>query len=214
MRARLTVLLVAVSAACAQQPAVIAEDTSPDDLLQSEAPGLDSTWAAATPRQRCYVQVFEENDFDGRACMVPCILEGRGAMIGGGCWHICYSRADRRQPTSSDFSSCPAPEPPPPFVPPSVVCTADSPGRALRIALVDADTDRPISTARIAVESLDERLITDDSGEAQVVDPPTGPFEIYAFAARYLSQRASLIVPEQSQCNVIFKLMTTRGHGF
>jgi hypothetical protein len=214
MRARLTVLFVAVSAACAQQPAVIAEDTSPDQLLETEASELDSMLAAATPRQGCYVQVFEENDLDGRACMVPCILEGRGAMIGGGCWHICYAYTELQLPSSTDFNRCPAPDPPPPFVPPAVSCTADPAGRALRIALVDADTDRPISTARIAVESLDERLITDDSGQAQVADPPTGPFEVYTFAARYFSQPASLIVPEQSRCNVIFKLVTTRGHGF
>ena len=214
MRALLAVAAVAVFTACAQQSAAVAEGASRDELAESESPGLASSWASATPRQRCYVQVFEEYDLDGRACMVPCILEGRGAMIGGGCWHICYSRTELYQPSSTTFSGCPPPEPTPPPAPPSIVCSRDPAGRVLRIALVDAAANGPITAAQITVAPLDERLVTDETGQAQVLDPPTGRLEIYVFARRYFSHSASLIVPGLSRCDVRFELATTRGHGF
>lgn len=213
MRALLALAFVALFAGCAQQAAV-AEDASPGQLPESEESQLVVARAVATPRQRCYVQVFEERDLNGRACMVPCILGGRGAMIGGGCWHICYAYTDQQLPNSSEFNSCPAPEPRPPSPPPSVVCTTDPADRALRIVVVDAHSERPIPTARIAIGSLEERLITDGVGQAQVVDPPTGPLEIHVFATQHFSHSASLIVPEQSRCEVSFELVTTRGHGF
>lgn len=214
MRALHSVVFVAGFAACAQQAAVIAEDASPDQLAESEASRLASAWAAATPRQRCYVQVFEENDLDGRACMVPCILEGRGAMIGGGCWHICYSRTGHRQPSSTNFTGCPPPEPRPPSAPPSIICSRNPAGRVLRIGLVDADAKRPISAAQIGVGPVDERLVTDDTGQAQMVDPPPSLLEIHVLALEYFTHSASLIVPEESGCDVTFELTTTRGHGF
>lgn len=214
MRAPLTVFLVAMSAGCVQQTAVVAEDASRGQLPESELPRSTVTWADATPRQQCYVQVFEEKDLPGRSCMVPCILEGRAAMISGGCWHLCYAYTGQQLPNSSAFSSCPPSEPRPPSPPPSVVCSTAPAGRALRIALVDAHTEGPISTARILVGSLDNRLITDDLGQAQLADPPTGPLEVRVFATQHFSQSASLIVPEQSRCDVRFALVTTKGHGF
>ena len=213
MRSLLAVVVVAALAACAQQSSAVAEDAFRDQLSESESSRVSSTWASATPRQQCYVQVFEEKNLDGRACMVRCILDGRGAMIGGGCWHICYSRTEFQQPSSTEFSSCPPPEPRPPSAAPSIVCSSNPAGRVLRIRLVGADGD-PISAAQIRVGALDEPLITDGSGQAEVVDAPTGLLEIHIFARQYFPHRASLIVPEESRCDLTFELTSTKGHGF
>lgn len=211
MRALLGALLLCLSAACTQRSAAVADEELPaGNAAHTAAP----QWAEATPRQRCYVRAFEENDLPGRDCMVPCIMESRGAGIGGGCWHICYSYDGPPQPPGSHFSACPAGEPPPARRPPAVQCDTGAGRRALAISLVSAAGGTPVVEAVVRVGSTDEGLNPDGSGRVLVDDPPEGMFSIGVVAANHFSVGASLIVPEGNRCDVRVELVSSRGYGF
>lgn len=45
--------------------------------------------STVTAAERCWIRVLSERCSLGDDCLTTCIASGKGALIGGGCWHVC-----------------------------------------------------------------------------------------------------------------------------
>lgn len=84
----MTMLLIGAAAACQRSPQ---HGVTAGDLGALETPTLRLGEDSLTDRQRCVMREFERDSLPGAACMIPCIRDGSGYGIGGGCWHVCYA---------------------------------------------------------------------------------------------------------------------------
>lgn len=101
-RFALSVTLVLLAASCdtaiqeTKTPAVV---PPPPDL--KELRGVrgscvsDPQSAAATPAEKCWIRVLSDRCSLGDDCLTTCIASGKGALIGGGCWHVCSQPPNR-----------------------------------------------------------------------------------------------------------------------
>lgn len=45
--------------------------------------------ATVTAAEKCWIRALSERCSLGDDCLTTCIASGKGALIGGGCWHVC-----------------------------------------------------------------------------------------------------------------------------
>ena len=205
-------LIGATLAACQQSPqrGVIA-----GELRASEYPSLRLGEDSLTDRQRCFMREFERDSLPGAACMIPCIRDGSGYGIGGGCWHVCYSsKRGVGMPTPDRFEHCPGAGPEPVSPRPVVTCTLAPGKRELRVRFVNAATNAPLRSGMLHPSSRTGPVQADSLGTLSMSITDTLRVEYVGHALGYAYVMDTISVEPNSVCDVLMRLISARGHGF
>jgi hypothetical protein len=215
MKSRVMTMLLIVATMAACQRSAERGVSAGRELGSSEHPlsklGVDSL----TDRQRCFIREFERDSLPGAACMAPCIRDGSGYGIGGGCWHLCYAYTRVVIPRPERFAHCPDAGPEPVSPRPVVTCTSAPGKREIRVRFVDAATNAPIRSGMLLRPSSSGGLARADSlGAVSMPITGTVPIQYMGHARGFAYMVDTISVEQNSVCDVLVRLTSARGHGF
>ena len=209
----MTMLLIAAALAACQrspQPGVMS-----GELGASGRASLRLGEDSLTDRQRCVIREFERDSLPGAVCMIPCIRDGSGYGIGGGCWHVCYAYRAVVMPSREHFQHCPDAGPAPVSPRPVITCKSAPGKRELRIRFVDAATNAPLRSGMLDRPRSRTGLAQADSlGALTISITDTLQVQYVGRARGYAYVMDTISVEQDSVCDVLMRLTSARGHGF
>lgn len=209
----MTMIVVAAAlAACQRSPQ---RGVTGVELAASEHPSMRLGADSLTDRQRCFIREFERHSLPGASCMIPCIRDGSGYGIGGGCWHVCYAYGSVVLPSIQHFQHCPVAGPGPVSPRPVVKCESASGKREVRVRFVDAATNAPLPSGMLLRPKSRTGFTQANSlGALSMSITDTLPVQFMGRATGYAPVADTISVEQNSVCDVLMRLTSARGHGF